>query len=177
MQWKPTYVELGAGCQKAPQAVARHQERIDVFVLNTNNELLTKAWNGKDWEPSGLGFRNLGGCFGSKPAIVARDAERLDLFIIGKDGRLFHRALDNSIWKPAIGFRDLGGNFDVDTPPTAVLGRDGIHVFLVGGEQASGGAYHNCWDGVDKHTPWDFEQFFGWHCSAPISAIVRDIED
>ena len=168
---------LGKKCRGAPAAVALHRERIDVFVVNDPGPLKTKVWNGKGWDPSGTAFLSLGGNFGSQPAIIARDAGRFDLFIIGMDGKLYHKALDNSIWKPATGFRNLGGNFSTTIPPTAVLTKSGIHVFLVGGTGTSCGAYHKCWDGVDEETPWEFDHFFGWHCSTPISAIVRDIVD
>ena len=177
MVWKPKWEKLGEKCRGTPEAVSLHRERIDVFVVNSQGALMTKVWNGKGWGPSGVTLVGLGGCFESGPAIVARDTKRFDLFIIGKDGKLYHKALDNSIWKPATEFRDLGGNFSTTIPPTAVLTKSGIHVFLVGGAGTSGGAYHKCWDGVDEKTPWDFDHFFGWHCSTPISAIVRDIED
>ena len=177
MAWKPEYEKLGNGCQGGLEAVALHRERIDVFVVGSRGELRSKVWNGKTWDPSGMGWLVLGRSFKSRPAIVARDAKRFDLFIIGMDGKLYHKAFDNSIWKPATGFHNLGGCFSTEIPPTAVLTKSGIHVFLVGGAGTSGGAYHKCWDGVDAETPWEFEQFFGWNCSTPISAIVRDIGD
>ena len=177
MAWKREYEKLGNGCQGGLEAVALHRERIDVFVVGSRGELRSKVWNGKSWDPSGMAFLDLGGNFESQPAVVARDEKRFDLFIIGMDGKLYHKAFDNSIWKPATGFRSLGGKFCTSIPPTAVLTKRGIHVFLVGGAGTLGGTYHKCWDGADEETPWEFDHFFGWHCSTPISVIVRDIVD
>ena len=175
MAWKPEYEKLGNRCQGGLAAVALHRERIDVFAVGSRGELRSKVWDGKSWDPPGMGWLTLACSFKSRPAIVARGSKRFDLFIIGIDGKLYHKALDNSIWKPATGLRSLGGNFNATIPPTALLTKSGIHLFLVGGAGTSGGAYHKCWDGADEKTPWEFDQFFGWNCSTSISAIVRDI--
>lgn len=186
LRWTPPldghvrYLKLGEGCVGAPAAVARHRDRIDVFVLDSDGKLLHKTWDGQEWNPPDLIFEVLGSppgvSFGSQPALVARGSERFDLFIIGKNGNLYHKALGKSIWNPASGFRDLGGNFEPSFPPTVVLRGESMEIFLVGGKETERGGYHKSWNGVVDPSLSEYEPLGIWNCSGPIAAVVRNVE-
>ncbi|KAF8535364.1 hypothetical protein BDD12DRAFT_752578 [Trichophaea hybrida] len=172
LQWKP-FRKLGEDCGGHPVAITRHRERIDVFVLSVTGALHYKTWNGKDWEPSGMEFQDLSDSaesFISQPAAVARGQDRLDLFIIGTNKKLFHRALDRGTWQP---INCLGGNF-ADITPTVTNSRDGLDIFLVGGEEAYNGIVHKRWDGNGIPSSSDFRPLHRWHCTTRISAVVAE---
>ncbi|MGO9794338.1 MAG: hypothetical protein ACLP8S_33880 [Solirubrobacteraceae bacterium] len=81
----------------APTAVSWGADRIDVFALGTNNELLQWYWDSTSWngpfEPSGSQS------FGSTPAVASWGVGRLDVFARGPAGDLIHGWYDNG-WNP-----------------------------------------------------------------------------
>lgn len=143
------------GCDYAPPAVSPSDSpeiaaaswgpnRLDIFGLGQNNEMLHKAWDGSEWRPSETDWEQLGGVFNSPPSAVSWSANRLDIFALGTDDQMFHKAWDGQAWRPSnVDWEALGGTF---SSPAATLAwaPNRLDIF------ASGAAYdmsHKWWDG------------------------------
>lgn len=90
----------------AVSAVARDPDKLDVFVLGTDDRIYTAAWdaniaNGawRGWWPIANGVAKLQ----SGVAAVARDPNKLDVFAVGSDGAIWTTAWDanvaNGTWR------------------------------------------------------------------------------
>ncbi len=91
-------------------AVAWGSNRLDAFVIGTNNALYHKWWNGSAWGPSVTGFESLGGVCLSEPEVASWGPNRLDAFVLGTDNALYHKWWNGSAWGPSVtGFESLGG--------------------------------------------------------------------
>ena len=58
--WEP----LGGIFNSPPAAVSWGPNRLDIFGLGVNNEMLHKWWDGTDWRPSQTGWEPLSGTSG-----------------------------------------------------------------------------------------------------------------
>jgi hypothetical protein len=127
----------------APTAVSWGPNRIDVFVLGTDDHVGHMWWDGAKWN----GWQDLGGPFASAPAVASWAAGRLDLFIRGNDSGLWHRAWNGqwTAWE-----KPIQGVFKDD--PTAVSwGPNRIDVLVRGVDDHVG---HMSWTGSNWHG-WD----------------------
>jgi hypothetical protein len=75
--------------------------RLNVFGLETANQIYHKFWDGFSWGPSS-GWESLGGAFNTAPAVVSWGPNRLDVFGLGVEGRLYHKAWNDSNWEPSL---------------------------------------------------------------------------
>ena len=126
---------LGGSLTSAPAAVSWGCNRLDVFALGANNDLVHKSLDGT-WS----GWETLGGSLTSTPAAVTWGANRLDVFALGASNDLVHQSWDGA-WS---GWETLGGC--VSAAPSAVSwGADRLDVFVRGCDNA---LYWNAWDGT-----------------------------
>ena len=109
--WEPIFTdwwhgwwELNGG-RAAPGApvhgVSRSANKLDVFVIGTDNRVYTAAWEPAftDWWH---GWWQLNGGIaapGAHVTVVSRNTDKLDVFVVGTDGRVYTAA-----WEP--GFTD-----------------------------------------------------------------------
>jgi hypothetical protein len=127
---------LGGVLLSPPSAVCWAPNRIDVFVVGTDNALWHRWWDGQSWG----GWESLGGVLASPPVPVSWGADRLDVFVVGTDNALWHRWWDGQSWG---GWESLGGI--LTSPPAAVCwGPNRIDVFAKGTDNA---LWHRWWDG------------------------------
>ena len=90
--WAPWEHMGGSFVPSAPAAVSWGPERLDIFAVGTDRQMLHRAWSPgstawhpqDDWEP-------MGGSFASSPAAVSWGPGRLDIFAVGTGGQMLHR--------------------------------------------------------------------------------------
>lgn len=80
-------------------AVSWACNRLDIFGLGTNNEMVHKWWDGSKWGPSVTDWEPLGGTFSSPPTVVSWGADRLDIFGLGTDDQMYRKWWNGS-WGP-----------------------------------------------------------------------------
>ena len=140
--WGPSvtgYEYLGGICMSPPEVVAWGTDRLDVFVLGTDNAVYHKWWDGD--RGRGPGSSTSAASALPRPRVVAWGQNRLDLFVIGTDSALYHKWYDGSSW--SADWEYLGGV--CTTAPTVVSwGADRLDVFVLGTDSA---LYHKWWDG------------------------------
>jgi hypothetical protein len=103
-----------------PVAVSWAFERLDIFVIGTDQALYHKYWSpDTGWGPSVTDFEGLGGAILGAPSAISWQPERLDIFVVGTDRALYHKYWSpESGWGPSVsGFERLGGI--VAAPPKA----------------------------------------------------------
>jgi hypothetical protein len=64
--WEPSltsWKDLGGLLSSPPSVVSWEPNRLDIFGLGEDNQMLHKAWNGSSWLPSVTGWTDLGGRF------------------------------------------------------------------------------------------------------------------
>ena len=112
----------------APTVVSWDQNRMDVFVVDSNSlHLYHTYWNGS-WQPS-YGFESLGGYCTSRPTAVSWGSGRLDIFVRGGDAGLWHLSYNGS-WS---NWTSISGNTSVQAEPEAISwGANRIDVFAWG---------------------------------------------
>ena len=89
-------------------AVSRSADKLDVFVIGTDNTTYTAAWE-PGFADGWHGWWNLNGgkaAHGSYITGVSRRADFLDVFVIGLDGRVYSAAW--SPGQPWAGWRPMG---------------------------------------------------------------------
>jgi hypothetical protein len=128
---------LGGTFMSTPAAIAREDDRVDIFGVGMNRAMYTKSIVGSEvgseWHP-------LGGVFTSAANVVSQKPGQLDLFARGSDFTLRHNQLNGSEW---FGWQNLGGN--LASPPVAVSwGENRIDVFAIFNDRA---LWHTWWDG------------------------------
>ena len=71
-------------------------DRLDLFAVDHDLNLLSKTFNGSNWYPSKTGWENLGGSIriNSSPAPVSWGPDRLDVFAVKSDKKLYHKTLE-----------------------------------------------------------------------------------
>ena len=94
----------------SPEVVAWGANRLDVFVIGTDNALYHKWCDGAAWGPSVTDWEYMGGVCISPPEVVAWGANRLDVFVIGTDNALYHKWYDGAAWGPSVtDYEYMGG--------------------------------------------------------------------
>ena len=144
------YDDLGGAVLGDPAVVSWAHDRLDIFVVGTDQALYHKAWAGSQWFPYTTGYDYLGGVVVGNPTVASWDHDRLDIFVVGSDGGLYHKAWDGSQWLPSqTGYDNLGkpnpGGAIVGNPVVVSWDHDRLDIFVVG--SADGALYHKAWDG------------------------------
>ncbi|MBD1874353.1 hypothetical protein H6F75_12740 [Nodosilinea sp. FACHB-131] len=144
-QWSG-YTQLGNEVIKyPPSAVSWGLNRIDVFVVGTDNRLYTKSWNGTKWSS----YTQLGNeLISSREAVVSWVSavswgpNRIDVFVIGTDSRLYTKSWDGTKWS---GYTQLGNEAVIEVPSAVSWGPNRIDVFVIGTDSR---LYTKSWDGT-----------------------------
>ena len=89
---------MGGICASEPAAVAWGPNRLDVFVLGTDQAVYHKWWDGANWGPGLTDYEYMGGICSSPPRVTAWGPNRLDLFVRGTDHALYHKWWDGGNW-------------------------------------------------------------------------------
>ena len=127
---------LGGVLNSPPAVASWGANRLDIFVVGTDQALWHRWWNGSAWG----GWESLGGFLTSKPSVVAWGPNRLDVFARGGDKALWHKYWNGSAWSA---WESLGGI--LESEPVAVSwGANRIDVFVIGADQAM---WHKAWNG------------------------------
>ncbi|MBX3326817.1 MAG: S8 family serine peptidase [Nitrospira sp.] len=135
-QLSGAWENLGGILSSPPNCVSWGLNRIDCFVLGTDNAMYHRWWNGSAWG----GWENLGGVLQSPPNCVSWGINRIDCFGVGTDSALWHRWWDGSAWG---GWESLGGVLQ-STPNCVSWGANRIDCFAVGTDHAM---WHRWWNG------------------------------
>jgi len=108
-----------------PAAVARGNDRIDVFACGTDKQMYTLSWDGRRWSP----WSSLGGQFLSGPAVSSWGPNRLDVFGRGTDNALYTNSGDGPAWS---GWRQVAPEPTVSDPAAISWGSNRIDLFVRG---------------------------------------------
>ena len=96
---------MGGVFVSPPAVVSMAKDRIDVFGLAADHQLVHRWWDGK--ARSGA-FETLGGNFTSQPEVVSAGPNQLDVFAVGADFAMHHRSWTAAGWSA---WESLGGTF------------------------------------------------------------------
>jgi len=119
--WGPSgaagaWESLGGTIQRSPEIISWGDQRLDIFVIGTDNGVFHKWYDGKSggWGPSIKDYERMGGIVINNLTAVSWASNRIDLFVVGTDGAIDHKAYSPSIggWQPnglAGGYENLGG--------------------------------------------------------------------
>jgi hypothetical protein len=120
-EWRPSQLDwepLGGAFGSRPAVASWAANRLDVFGVGSDGQLLHKAWDGSQWLPSQTDWEALGGAFAGPPAATAWAENRLDVVGVGNvpgtisevgTFHLFHKAWDGTQWLPSVGdWEELG---------------------------------------------------------------------
>jgi hypothetical protein len=80
---------MGGVFTSPPAVVSMAKDRIDVFGLATDHQLVHRWLDGKAWSGA---FETLGGNFTSQPEVVSAGPNQLDVFAVGADFAMHHRS-------------------------------------------------------------------------------------
>jgi len=132
-----------AGTRSSGWVVAWGPNRLDIFGLDTNRQMIHQAYDGS-WKPSQMDWEPHGGTFTSAPAVVAWAPNRLDIFGLDTNGQMVHQAWDGTNWKPSrTAWEPHGGRFS--SPPVVVSwGPNRLDIF---GVDTNGQMVHQAWNG------------------------------
>ena len=180
--WWHGWWQLNGG-RAAPGApvhgASRSTDKLDVFVIGTDNRVYTAAWEPAftDWWH---GWWQLNGGIaapGAHVTVVSRNTDKLDVFVVGTDGRVYTAA-----WEP--GFTDWWHGWwpigDIRVPqgaPVHAVSRsaDKLDIFVT---DVNGVILTAAWD--PAFTDW----WHGWWelnggraaPGAPVTAVSRSID-
>jgi hypothetical protein len=142
--WSP-WETLGGYCIDGVAVSSWGPERLDVFVISSDNATWHNAWLGAAW----TGWASLGGGCASAPAAVSWGPNRIDVFVIGGDHALYHQWWDGSAWS---GFAENLGGYCVYGVAAVSRGPNQLDVFVTSGDAAVWHRAFNgsAWGGWDK---------------------------
>ena len=119
--WWHGWWELNGGRASAGapvHGVARSADKLDVFVIGTDNRVYTAAWEPAftDWWHGWWQLNGGVAAPGAHVTVVSRNTDKLDAFVVGTDGRVYTAA-----WEPGFtewwhGWWPIG---DIRVPPGA----------------------------------------------------------
>ncbi|MFD9038713.1 hypothetical protein, partial [Streptomyces bottropensis] len=119
-----------------PAVVSWGPERLDIFALGEDRQMLHRAWhvNNKWWPEDG--WHDMGGRFTSPPAVASWGPGRLDVFALGENQQMLHKAwhIDGKWWPDSPDWHDMGGRF-TSPPAVASWGPGRLDVFALGANQ------------------------------------------
>ena len=139
----PFFFEV-TGQLGAPTVAAWGGDRLDAFVVGTDDALYHKWWDGRAWGPSVTGYEFMGGIVVGQPNVVAWAPDRLDAFVVGTDRALYHKWWDGHAWGPSVTDYEYMGGIVVGDPAVVSWAPDRLDAFVVGTDRA---LYHKWWDG------------------------------
>jgi hypothetical protein len=119
--WEPAFTDWwhgwwelngGRALRGAPvHGVSRSPDKLDAFVIGTDNRVYTAAWEPAftDWWHGWWPLNNGIAAPGAHVTAVSRNTDKLDVFVVGTDGRVYTAA-----WEPAFtdwwhGWWPIGG--------------------------------------------------------------------
>ncbi len=105
-------------------AVSWGPDRIDLFTVGPDRELLHRAYRDGEWSA----VESLGGKLASAPAATAWAVDQLEVFAIHDDGQLWNRFWDGISWHE---WEPMGGELTGD-PTASSWSADRIDVFAPG---------------------------------------------
>lgn len=150
VKWAPDWQNLGGVLASSPAVASWDANRIDVFALGADRQILHKAFDTSLGLQGTGAWESLGGTFSSQPAVVAWAPNRLDVFAVGLQGQMLHKAWNGVAWQPPIGlplgldlWDDLGGTF-TSAPAAVSWGNNRLDVFALGLGRKM---LHKWWDG------------------------------
>ncbi len=86
----------GIAAGSSPAVSSWGANRLDVFVLGTDNAIWHASWNGTAW--SSWDTEGNPGVAISSPAAVSWGTDHIDLFAAGADGKLYQRTWNGLFW-------------------------------------------------------------------------------
>ncbi|EMY77533.1 hypothetical protein LEP1GSC060_0164 [Leptospira weilii serovar Ranarum str. ICFT] len=137
---------LGQKIQYTPSGASFFENRLDVFVCDTNEAVLYRRWNTDSWN---IKWESLGGKSIGAPTVVSWGPNRLDLFVRGTDAGVYHKCWDVIRWSED--WESLGGKI-VGAPTVVSWGPNRLDLFVRG---TDAGVYHKCWDGTQWSKDWE----------------------
>ncbi|KAL8895456.1 MAG: hypothetical protein Q9207_008166 [Kuettlingeria erythrocarpa] len=158
--WRPHTHELenlGGACNPefAIAATTWGEDRLDVFCIGPDGDLLHQYYDGSQWQPSTGSLESLGGQLAGDPSVVSWGKDRLDIFSVNEDGDIAHLYYDGSQWSKWETFNDAPVGFQHDGITATSWGKDRLDIFGTSDDILGGKLYHIYWDG----TRWsDFEK-------------------
>ena len=187
--WEPSFPdwwhgwwELNGG-RAAPGApihgVSRSADKLDVFVVGTDNQIYTAAWEPSfpDWWHGWWQLNGGVAAPGAHVTVVSRNTDKLDAFVVGTDGRVYTAA-----WEPSFpdwwhGWWPIG---DIRVPQGAAVhavsrSADKLDIFVTDV------------NGVIMTAAWEPAFTDGWHGwwelnggraapGAPVTAVSRSTD-
>lgn len=152
--WQPSEFEFESLADGFDQSYAFSAstwgpQRLDVFGLSPDKNVLHKYWDGFSWQPDGRSVENLGGQFRSSGiSAVSWGSARLDIFALEQQGYVQHKYWDGGQW---VGWDFLDGPQFNDIPSATSWGENRLDLVGVG---VDGIVYHTAWDG-SQWLPWE----------------------
>ncbi|KAJ9615047.1 hypothetical protein H2200_001121 [Cladophialophora chaetospira] len=132
-------------------AVAWAPNRLDIFGLGTDGQVLQKTLSNGTWLPSKEGWRELGGSFSLPPQVVSTIPGRLDLLCVKDYGdALYHKWWDGSSWKPSESEWEPRGHAWMSPPTVVATDRNRLDCFM----RADGKIHHGVVIGNDWVFYW-----------------------
>jgi hypothetical protein len=187
--WEPDFTDWwhgwwplngGRAAPGAPvNAVSRSTDKLDAFVIGTDNHVYTAAWE-PDFTDGWHGWWQLNGGVaapGAPVTVVSRNTDKLDAFVVGTDGRVYTAA-----WEPAFtdwwhGWWPIG---DIRVPQGTRVGAvsrsaDKLDIFVT---DVNGVIYTAAWE------PAFTDGWHGWWelnggraaPGAPVTAVSRSTD-
>lgn len=136
-------------------AVSRSPDHLDIFVVDTNGNVMSAAWQTGDTQWRGWWHIQQGKAkAGAYISAVARSSQKLDIFVVGTDGGIYTAAWDaavsNGAWR---GWWRVAGGSAPQGAPVTVVSRDPnkLDVFVVGND---GRIYTAAWDAAVANGAW-----------------------
>jgi predicted Zn-dependent protease len=136
--WTSSWTSLSGGLMNStdPTVIANDDERLQVFVVATNNQLYFKTQTSPGSSTWSSSWTSLGGGIrGDTSSAVAINSDgRLQVLVIGTNNQLYYKAqatAGSSTWSSS--WTSLGGGIKADTSPVVTRNSDGrLVVFVVG---------------------------------------------
>lgn len=172
--WRPRVTEfenLGGSCDPdyAISATTWGENRLDVFCIGFDGDLLHQYYDGSQWQPSAASLESLGGpqALGGPltngPSVVSWGKNRLDIFSTNQKGEVAHLYWDGSQWSKWELLDTSRHGFHVNPLTATSWGENRLDLFGVTAVENQ--LWHIYWDG-SQWSPWelldnDYQTFSG----------------
>ncbi|KAI4122533.1 MAG: hypothetical protein LQ338_005764 [Usnochroma carphineum] len=162
--WQPKVDEfenLGGGCN-ADYAIAAStwgEDRLDVFCVGEEGDLLHQYFDGSQWQPEAGSMESLGGNLDGDLSVVSWGKDRLDIFSVDYSGDVAHLYWDGSQWSKWETVGIPGQNYKSERLAVTSSGENRLDVFGSTGLSDLGHIY---WDG----SQWSSERLDDSHLMA-----------
>ncbi len=173
------YDDLGGAVLGDPAVVSWAHDRLDIFVVGTDQALYHKARAGSQWFPYTTGYDYLGGVVVGNPTVASWDHDRLDIFVVGTDGGLYHKAMGSRSaghfrrrqrrWRAVS--QSLGWQSVASFGHGLRLSRRRNCWFPCGRLLGSRSPRHPC----ERHRYRSLPQSVGWHAVASLANELRQL--